>query len=54
VEKELQASLSEIADIVIDSTAPLDEVVNECLSALASFGLSSEIIATARDRVLQV
>jgi len=54
VETELQTSLSEIADIVIDSTAPLDEVVNECLSALASFGLSSEIIATARDRVLQV
>ena len=54
VETELQTSLPEIADIVIDSTAPLDEVVNECLSALASIGLSPEIIAKARDRVLQV
>jgi dephospho-CoA kinase len=54
VETELRTSLPEIADIVIDSTAPLDEVVNECLSALASIGLSPEIIAKARDRVLQV
>jgi cytidylate kinase len=40
VETELETSLPKIADIVIDSTAPLDKVVNECLSALASFGLS--------------
>jgi hypothetical protein len=52
VETELRTSLTKIADIVIDSTAPLHEVVNECLSALASFGLSPEIISMARGRLL--
>jgi cytidylate kinase len=52
VEAELQTSLPQIADIVIDSTTLLDEVVNECLSALVSFGIGPEIIATARGRLL--
>jgi cytidylate kinase len=51
VETELGTSLPKIADILIDSTAALDEVVNECLSALALFGLSPEIISRARGRL---
>jgi cytidylate kinase len=51
VETELETSLPKIADILIDGAAPLDEVVNQCLSALASFGLGPEIIATARGRL---
>jgi cytidylate kinase len=51
VETELGTSLPKMADILIDSTAPLDKVLNECLSALASFGLSPEIIARARGRL---
>jgi cytidylate kinase len=51
VEAEIGTSLPEIADILIDSAAPFDEVVNQCLSALTSFGLSPEIIATACGRL---
>lgn len=51
VETELETSLPKITDILIDGAAPVDEVVNQCLSAMASFGLSPEIVTTARVRL---
>ena len=52
VESELATSLPSIADLIIDASAPLDDVVMQCLGAMEGFGVDAIEIENARSRYL--
>lgn len=52
VESELATSLPSIADLIIDASAPLDDVVMQCLGAMEGFGVDAIEIERARSRYL--
>jgi len=52
VERDLNRSLPEVADFVIDAGAPLKDVLLKCLTALGTAGVDGNVIQAARATVM--
>jgi hypothetical protein len=53
VEADLQTSLPDSADAVLDANAPLASVLKDCLCALRRLGVATQLLDAARSRMQQ-